>query len=520
MISMVDKQSILHRYRVDCDSKRKISRDLHLSRKTVDKIIREYESALGSDSPEASVEQVFLTPPRYDSRSRRSRVFTDSVKELIAKQLDANKAKRKSGLRKQCMLKRDIYELLINNGHRISYPSVCNYIRSIEHEERERRHHPAFIRQHYAAGDLCEFDWGEVTLKIKGVSKRFYIAIFTLAHSNARYAYLFHHQNTLAFMESHRNFFADTRGVPHMMVYDNMRVAIKKFVGHEKHPTDALMRMSNFYCFAFRFCNIRAGWEKGHVERSVEVLRRKAFSLSNEFESLAEANIHLSNICDRLNDYRRESVEADLEALQPHVNKIGCFEMACYKVDKWSTICMSNVHYSVPDVYVGKTLAVKIYSEKIVIFDGENKVAAHERSYRGGEWKITFEHYLRTLSFKPGAVSSSVALSQMSCNMKELYDRHFASDPRSFVLLILYARENEFDNDSIIKAYEDAKCRGIKRPSIDQIKVLMHSKGEDRYIAKEEASPSAEQMQIESGAIGTLRDLSTMMGSAGVGITI
>ena len=55
-----------------------------------------------------------------------------------------------------------------------------------------------------------------------------------------------------------------TSGVPAMMVYDNMRVAIKSFVGGDKKPTEALMKMSGFYCFEYRFCNVRAGWEKGH----------------------------------------------------------------------------------------------------------------------------------------------------------------------------------------------------------------------------------------------------------------
>ena len=47
-----------------------------------------------------------------------------------------------------------------------------------------------------------------------------------------------------------------------MMVYDNMRVAVKSFVGGDKKPTEALMKMSDFYCFEYRFCNIRGGWEK------------------------------------------------------------------------------------------------------------------------------------------------------------------------------------------------------------------------------------------------------------------
>ncbi len=70
---------------------------------------------------------------------------------------------------------------------------------------------------------------------IDGVKTKFYLAVFTFGHSNGRYAYLFRHQNTLAFMESHRNFFRDIHGVPAMMVYDNMRVAVKSFVGGDKN---------------------------------------------------------------------------------------------------------------------------------------------------------------------------------------------------------------------------------------------------------------------------------------------
>ena len=84
-----------------------------------------------------------------------------------------------------------------------------------------------------------------------------------------RDAYLFHRQDTLAFMEAHRNFFKGIGGVPHTMVYDNMRVAVV-FDEKSKKPTVALQRLSSFYKFQWRFCNARAGWEKGNVERSVD----------------------------------------------------------------------------------------------------------------------------------------------------------------------------------------------------------------------------------------------------------
>ena len=73
-------------------------------------------------------------------------------------------------------------------------------------------------------------------------------------------------------MEAHRNFFKGIGGVPHTMVYDNMRVAVV-FDEKSKKPTVALQRLSSFYKFQWRFCNARAGWEKENVERSVDYIR-------------------------------------------------------------------------------------------------------------------------------------------------------------------------------------------------------------------------------------------------------
>ncbi|MCS2286953.1 helix-turn-helix domain-containing protein [Bacteroides fragilis] len=43
---MVERQSIIHMYRVCGYSKRRIFRELHVSRHTVDNILSEYESAI------------------------------------------------------------------------------------------------------------------------------------------------------------------------------------------------------------------------------------------------------------------------------------------------------------------------------------------------------------------------------------------------------------------------------------------------------------------------------------------
>ena len=150
---------------------------------------------------------------------------------------------------------KDIYELLIEKGFQVSYTGVCKYIASVACEKKEdKSSREAFIRGYYPPGESCKFDWGEVKLYLNGKLQRIQMAVFTLSHSNGRYAWLFHHQDQLAFMESHRNSFRQVKGVLSIMVYDNMCVAIKKFAGEEKKPTETLLRMSNFYRYHYRFC--------------------------------------------------------------------------------------------------------------------------------------------------------------------------------------------------------------------------------------------------------------------------
>ena len=91
-----------------------------------------------------------------------------------------------------------------------------------------------------------------------------------------------------------------------------------------------------------------------------------------------------------------------------------------------------------------KKVHVKVYSEKIVILYGKEKVASHQRSYCGGDWCIKLEHYLRTLSRKPGALPHSVVWQRAPEELRRLYDIHFKEDNRTFVLLLDYARKMDF----------------------------------------------------------------------------
>lgn len=156
-----------------------------------------------------------------------------------------------------------------------------------------------------------------------------------------------------------------------------MRLAVKKFVGrNEKEPTDELLKLSLYYRFNFRFCNIRSGNEKGHVERSVEVVRRKAFANKDLFNSLDEANEYLLKTCEKLNETKAfnkdkspiELFESEKCNLLPTLGKYESARLEMLRVDKYSTIVVDTCHYSVPDRFVNKILRCKIYSNDIILY--------------------------------------------------------------------------------------------------------------------------------------------------------
>jgi len=459
MISMVDKNLILLRFFRDNESKSSISRSLKISRKTVRRYINEHLD-LTKDLPiSKSLEEGLTTKPRYSNTGRPKRKLTQEISQEIKLCLKKNQEKLGQGLHKQQMKKIDIHEYLLSKGHEIGYTTVCNYIREFQSKTKE-----AYIKQVYHPGEICEFDWGEVKIKINGVLKKFNIAVFTSAYSNYRYSKLFSRQDTLAFVQSHIDFFSHTKGVYGEMVYDNMRVAVLKFVGPtEKRATQALLEMSNYYKFKFRFCNIRKGNEKGHVERSVEYVRRKAFCIKDEFYSLERANEHLLDICKELNNKvqqlaQNQSAYNLFEEEKKYLYKTEvpykCFKEEFSKTDKYATIIVYKNRYSVPDYLVGKLLNIRVFAEKIVVYLNDEIVCRHPRSYAAHSWTIDINHYLTTLKKKPGALKGSLAFDNLSEKTKSIYNQYFLKNTKDFIELLQYLKDKSLNLTQIEKAIQ------------------------------------------------------------------
>jgi hypothetical protein len=262
-----------------------IARELGLNRRTVARYIKDYDQkraqllARADNSQKKELTADVIQTPSYDASSRKKVKLTEEILTRIQFYLQQNEQKKKI----------DIFEALQEKGFAIGYTTICNTIRKIQQESRE-----AYIRQEYTPGEVCEFDWGEVKLTIAGKCRICQLAVFSPTWSDYRHGELYANQKTESFLDSHVFFFEAIGGV--------YRVMVAKFVGHsEKEPTEALLKLSLYYGFHFRFTNTYQAHEKGHVERSVEYLRRKIFSKCDTFASIACARAYFQRELSRLN---------------------------------------------------------------------------------------------------------------------------------------------------------------------------------------------------------------------------
>ena len=521
MLKMINVTEILlYKFR-DNWSSRKIKSKTNYSRTTIRRYVSsfyKFKDAYLLRNPSLPINdliQDFVYSLTLPSPKFKPRIMTSQIKQDIDACISKNEIKRRTGLGKQQMLKEDIYKLLISKGYKLSYSSVCKYITN----KYGKNFRECFIKQQYELGYTSEFDWGEVKLYINNKLTTFRMAAFAMAGSNTRWGQLFQHENTLAFQEAHVGFFRYMNGIPFEVVYDNMKVAVKRLAG-DKKPTLGLMNLMNHYCFQHRFCNIRRGNEKGHVERTVEYLRRKAFCINDHFSSIEEANKYLSKCyeglnhkCNNIDLFQREK-----ESLTLYSSDFQCSILETAKIDKLSTFSYDQTHYSVPDRLVGKTVNIKIYSDKIKIYYNKKEICSHDRCYNH-TWMLTLDHYIKTLSYKPGALKHSLTLNQAPSRLKDIYKTYFSDDNKNFIELLLYVKNNGLSYQDIYNAIDELRTKNITNINVFIIRSVLDNKGENyklslcnKNLGSKIENP-IESADIEKYIISNISKLTTSMQS-------
>ena len=439
-------------------SNREVARRSGRDRDTVSKYWNEYRQGLqelgeaGADAK--AIQDRLLSKPKYDASSRSRRKYTDEVDKRLKAILKEEEGKTRlfGPGHKQKLTNKQIHQKLVNEGFEISGVTINMALAEIRKRQKE-----VFIRQEYDLGDRLEYDFGELFLDCGEGIKTYHMAVLSSPGGKFRWLYLYTNQKKAVFMDSHVRFFEMMGGSYREVVYDNMRNVVSKFIGkNEKELNEDLVKMSVYYGFQINVTNCFKGNEKGHVEKSVDVLRNQIFADAWKFNSLDDAQGYANSQLLKMNE--GSQVEAEKKHLRPYRPPLELAVISEPKVNPSSLISVDTVFYSVPEHLVGKRVTVKKYHDEIRVYAENALIARHKRLFGYGKMQIDICHYLNTLVKKPGAVRNSIALKGIP-RLKAVFDTHYSKQPKKFIELFL--ENKELPINEIIELFErEVKNKG------------------------------------------------------------
>lgn len=137
-------------------------------------------------------------------------------------------------------------------------------------------------------------------------------------------------------------------------------------------------------------------------------------------------------------------------------------------MNKLCLVSFDHNRYCVPSMYVGKTLLLRVYAERIEVLDRERVVASHPRSHERQQTIMDLGHYLPVLAYKPHAATHAAVVRQLPEVYQRIRVRMANSRPdgyKDFVAILML--HQVWRAEDILRAIEEI---GPDVVTADQIK--------------------------------------------------
>jgi len=261
---------------------------------------------------------------------------------------------------------------------------------------RPRRTPEAYLRLRTLPGEQGQVDWAHFGHVQIGAAHRPLMAfVMVLSYSRAIYLRFFLDARMASFLAGHAGAFAAWRGVPRVLLYDNLKSAVLERQGDaiRFHPT--LLTFAAHHRFEPRPVAVARGNEKGRVERAIRYVR-SAFFAARRFTDLADLNAQAMAWCQDQASQRpcpedatmtvgtAFATEQPLLLPLPADNFPSC-ERIEVRIGKTPYARFDRNDYSVPHSHVQRPLTMLVDTERVRITDGITVLADHGRSYDRGQ---------------------------------------------------------------------------------------------------------------------------------------
>lgn len=296
-----------------------------------------------------------------------------------------------------------------------------------------------FLRLHTLAGEQAQVDWAHFGHVMVGRAKRALSCfVMTLSYSRALYLEFFFDQRMENFLRGHVHGFAAWCGQPRVILYDNLKSVVLERRGDQIHFHPRLIELSGHYHFAPRPCQVRAGNQKGRVERAIRYVR-DSFWAGRVFTTLAECNRQAWLWRDEVAHQRRwpggdhrtvaEAFAEEQPRLLPpaqHPFPTECIVPVQSRKTIYVRFDLND--YSIPPQAVGRPLTLAASDTTVRILDGSAELARHVRSYDRHQLVIDPAHQDAVLALKRKAFHATPGgrLEQAVPESRQLLDLAFA----------------------------------------------------------------------------------------------
>ena len=280
-----------------------------------------------------------------------------------------------------------ILGLLREEGYDGGISILKTYISQVRPRQKE-----AYLTLSFAPGECAQVDWGcWNSVDVGNTRRRLSFFVMVLCYSRRMYVEFTLGQSQEHFLACHRHAFEYFGGVPEKIMCDNCKTAVLS------HPRGLLPvfnpRYNDFaahYGFKIKACNAGKGNEKGIVENAVGYVKHNflagrpiaQFATLNPavriwMEQTADVRIHGRTHLRPIDMFVAE--KPALGALSPH--PYDCALISSVNANTQFRVRVDANRYSVPAAYAGCKMVLKLYSERICLYDGDKLAAEHVRSY-------------------------------------------------------------------------------------------------------------------------------------------
>jgi transposase len=326
-----------------------------------------------------------------------------------------------------------LYQMIRDRGYPGSVEQLRRAVARLRPPLRE-----AFLRLQVFPAEQAQVDWACFgSVQVGRAKRQLSCFLITLSWSRALYLEFFFDQTTENFLRGHVRALQDWSGAPRVILYDNLRSAVLERRGDQIHFNPRLLELAAHFHFLPRPCQVRAGNQKGRVERAVRYVR-DSFWAGRRFTTLAECNRQALLWRDAVAHQRRwpdDSARTVAQAFAEEQPRLLPLPLHPFHSDRIETVrSRKSIYvrfdlndYSIPPEAVGRPLTLAASDTEVRILDGAAEIARHPRSYDRQQSILDPAHQQALLRSKRKALEQTRAgrLALAVPESEELLERAF-----------------------------------------------------------------------------------------------